>query len=225
MSRPRTAVIAGASGDLGKAIAARLKDAGFRTIGLARSKISSSSFDDACQAVDLGDRKALAATVTQLFADCGEVSLVVNAAGAYSKTLQEGLDPVVFRDNVAVAENILMLFTEQMKDTAGARIVTISSIDALYPNINSFSYSVAKSAIRTLVQLYKKQFRATRLNYDLILPGAVHTRMRGAKTEDKNALVQPEDVAATCLYLSGLSGNVATDEIVLYPKSFSFSQL
>lgn len=74
-----------------------------------------------------------------------------------------------------------------------------------------------------LVKLYQKRYRETSLNFDLICTGAVNTKMRADKIEDKEKLVQPEDIAKICYMLFDLNPNVALQEIVTYPKSFIYS--
>ena len=48
-------------------------------------------------------------------------------------------------------------------------------------NTNAFEYSVAKSGLRTLCKLYQKKFRKTKINFDLITAGAIHSLQRSHK--------------------------------------------
>jgi NADP-dependent 3-hydroxy acid dehydrogenase YdfG len=214
----RRALIAGSDGDVGRATVASFAAAGYETIGLSRAARHTEHLSRALS-VDLGDRAALAAVAEGL----PHVDVVINAAGSYRRTETEALDADMVRDNLGVAENILAIFTARLKDQPGSRIITIGSIDGVHPNRNSFSYSVAKAGIRTLVELYRSTYRASPINFDLISPGGINTRMRAAKQEDKTRLLQASDVAAFCVFLASLGAEVSVDEIVLSPRSFTYS--
>jgi NADP-dependent 3-hydroxy acid dehydrogenase YdfG len=214
----RSVVIAGSDGDVGRAVARAFREAGFRTIGLSRSARHQEHLDESLK-VDLANRAALAAVVAGL----ASVDVVVNAAGLYRRTEETAVDPELFANNLGIADNLLTLFTPRLADTPGARIITIGSLDGLYPNVNSFAYSVGKGAIRTLVALYKKAHQGSALNFDLISPGAINTRMRADKAEDKARLLQPDDVAKVCVFLGALGSHATVGEIVIHPKSFTYT--
>lgn len=221
-SIPKTmVVVAGSDGDIGQAVVSAFSSAGFRVTGLSRAERRTKKLDRSIR-VDLSDITAVRQAAKEIFSSAGSIPLVVNAAGGFRRTFQNAVDDEVFRNNFVVAENILKVFSEKMKTVRNARIITIGSWDGIYPNINSFSYSVTKSAIRTLVRLYQKTFRDSPLNFDLLLPGAVNTRMRKDKPEDKTALIQAEDIAKVCVCLGTLNSSAAIEEIVIYPKSGSY---
>ena len=131
----------------------------------------------------------------------------------------------MYADNIEIADKILSVFTPILKNRDSARIITIGSIDCLYPNTNAYAYSIAKASVRTLVHLYRKQYKGSKLNFDLILPGATNTKMRAHKQEDKAALIQPDDIGRLCAMLMACGSNVAFDDIIIYPKSFSYGGL
>ena len=222
MTPDRTVIVAGSDGDIGQAIARDFSKAGYRTIGISRAERCKGKLGLSYR-TDLSDANAVRDTATRIFSEAGPVRLVVNAAGQFHRTMDNASDADVFKNNFSVAENILKSFSERMKSIPQSRIITVGSWDGIYPNVNSYSYSVVKSAIRTLVRLYQKSFRDTPLNFDLLLPGAVNTRMRKDKAEDKTTLIQPEDIAQICVCLANLSTSSAIEEIVLYPKTGSYS--
>lgn len=215
-------IIAGAWGDVGRSIAHRFFQNGYKTVALGRRRQPSTHVTCAYD-LDLADTTALEQTAGRIWEEIGPADIVVNAAGAYTKTLEESWDEGMHRNNFCVAENCLKSFTPRLLQTPNSRIITIGSIDAVHPNMNSFSYSIAKGSIRTMVHLYKKKYRDSFLNFDLILPGGINTRMRAGKEENKERLLQPSDIAELCLNLASLKSRVSLDDIVVYPKSFSYS--
>lgn len=215
-------IIAGAWGDVGRSVTRHFFQKGYKTIVLGRQGHPSEDvvkFYD----LDLANFSALERTAERIWEEIGPANIVVNAAGAYSKTLEEAWDEKMHQNNFSIADNLLKVFTPRLLQTANARLITIGSIDSIHPNMNSFSYSIAKASIRTLIHLYKKRYRDSLLNFDLILPGGINTRMRAGKEENKERLLQPSDIAELCLSLASLKSHVCLDDIVVYPKSFSYS--
>jgi len=152
-----------------------------------------------------------------------DVKCVVNCAGYYEKTDEEVYNKEIYENNFKIAESLLRYFTVLLYSTEGARIITISSIDGRFPNTNSFAYSISKCSINTLVRLYRKKYISRKVNFDLILPGAMDTRMRKDKKEDKAMLLQTEDIAKLCLYIAGCPSSMCFDDITVYPKSFTYA--
>ena len=215
-------VVAGSDGDIGRSIVRLFSEKGVAPIGLSRTGKHRQGLSEAF-CLDLSDAAAVEAAVQKIASDGRKIRLVINAAGYYRKTTESAREEDVLKNNLGVTDNILRAFTPRMLGVDRARIITIGSIDHKYPNINSFSYSLAKASIKTLVELYRKRYRNSLANFDLISPGAVNTRMRADKDENKAALVQPEDVARICHMLYESGSNAAFDEIVVYPKSFAYS--
>jgi NADP-dependent 3-hydroxy acid dehydrogenase YdfG len=213
------AVIAGSSGDIGRAVAGALREAGFATIGLTRSGRYAAAVDQLVE-LDLANPLQVRQAADGLFAHA-PVRIVVNAAGTFERAHDLAAGADVLKNNLAVADNLLAAFTRHMVGTAGSRFITIASIDGLWANPSSVAYSVAKAGVRALVHSYRKVHRDAAVNFDLVSPGAVATRMRADKTEDKSRLLQPDDIARVCVFLSSLPPRVAIDEIVLHPKSFA----
>ena len=219
--KSQIAVIAGSDGDIGKVVAAHFHAECYTVIGLSRSAREIKNLDQSYK-LELSDFDAVEKLTGQIESEHGKVKTLVNCAGSFKRTLDVSNDPDVFKNNLIVADNLLKAFTPKMKETPGARIITVGSWDGLYPNINSYSYAVTKAGIRTLVQLYKKTHKETHLNFDMLLPGAVNTKMRKDKQEDKEGLVQCEDIAKLCVCLASMGSNLSLEEIVMYPKKSAY---
>lgn len=215
-------VIAGSDGDIGRALVRLFSAAGIKPVGLSRKALHKKGLSAALR-LDLSDPKAVEAAAKKLCAKGKTVRCVINAAGYWRKTGDASWEKDVLRHNLGVADNLLKAFTPRLAGVEGARIITIGSVDHKYPNVNSYSYTVAKAAVKALVGAYRKRHREGRVNFDLVAPGAVAGRMRAHKAEDKSALLQPEDVARVCRLLCSLGSNAAFEDIVIYPKTFAYS--
>lgn len=216
-----TVVIAGSDGDIGRALVRVFAANGVKPVGLSRKARHKAGLRASLR-LDLSDPKAVEAAARKL-ASRGPIRCVVNAAGYFRQTGDASWEKDVLRHNLGVADNLLKAFTPRLAGVEGARIVTIGSVDHKYPNVNSYSYTVAKAAVKALVGAYRKRHRDGTVNFDLVAPGAVAGRMRAHKPEDKAALLQPEDVARVCWLLCSLGSNAAFEDIVVYPKTFVYS--
>ena len=216
------AVIAGSDGDVGSAVVARFIDAGWAVATLSREARRSVPNTTSLRA-DLSDEAQVAGVAGVAAAHDPALRCVVNCAGYYERTAGQADNAAVRANNFRVAELLLKHFTPLMCDVEGARFITVSSIDGRFLNTNSFAYSIDKAAINALVGLYRKSHRSDRVNFDLILPGAINTRMRADKDENKDILIQPDDISGLCLFLAGCPSNLCFDDITIYPKSFSYS--
>ena len=217
-----TVVIAGSDGDIGRALVRLFAANGVKPVGLSRKARHKTGLSAALR-LDLSDPKAVEAAAKKLTARGKTVRCVVNAAGYFRKTDDASWEKDVLRHNLGVADNLLKTFTPRLAGVEGARIVTIGSVDHKYPNVNSYSYTVAKAAVKALVGAYRKRHRDGKVNFDLVAPGAIAGRMRAHKAEDKAALLQPEDVARVCWLLCSLGSHAAFEDIVIYPKTFVYS--
>ena len=215
-------LIAGAAGDLGKSLCRSFSEKGHTVIGISRKEFRPSNCEKP-YFVNLSNYEQLIKTNEAIEKDFGRPRIVINSAGFYLPTAEDASNKKVYENNFLVAENLLKLYSQKLSSIENSRIITISSIDGVYPNPNSFSYSIAKSSINTLIKLYTKKYRDSLLNFDLISPGAINTRMREAKKEIKEDLIQVEDVSKVCLMLGSMETNVSFEEIVIYPKKFSYS--
>lgn len=208
-------IVCGSDGDIGRAIVEALGRFDLPVIGISSKGLHTNGLLKSFTC-DLSDLKALAEVSEKIL----DPRFVINCAGFYQKTSNFSFDEKVFKNNVGIADNILSVFTSKI--VRGGRIITLASIDGKYPNTNSFSYSLAKGAVRNLVKLYKKKFKDQDINFDLISTGAVNTKMRKDKNENKEALVQPIDIAIVCSTLIAFTSNVSTEEIVIHPRSFTY---
>ena len=126
-------------------------------------------------------------------------------------------------EDFLVTKNILeVVINFLFKRKIETRIIAITSMDSIIPNINSFKYSIGKSSISTLIKLYKKKYKNTKLNFVEIAPGPINTVMRKNKKENKKNILQADDVSKICLTLSEISLNASFDTIKIFPKKWNY---
>ncbi|VWX47257.1 3-oxoacyl-(acyl-carrier-protein) reductase [Novosphingobium sp. 9U] len=219
----KVAIVTGAAGGIGAAIAARLHaesasviiadlkgDAAKATADKLVADAGGLAIGVAC---DVGAEEQVEATVRTALDRFGRLDVVVNNAGLMTfKTLAEftGEDWLkVLRVDLLGAA----FFTRQAflhcGDKGGA-IVNIASVHAIETSANAAPYSAAKAALLSLTRTSSIEGRDVRIRANAVLPGAIDTPMlwdnpnvkSGAETIDKRDVGTPEDIAAAVAFLA-----------------------
>lgn len=220
----RVAIVTGAAGGIGAAIADRLASEGARIViadlreAPARARADALTRDHGIQALgvacDVGDEAQVTACVAAALSAFGRLDVVVNNAGLMTfKTLAEwtGDDWLnVLRVDLLGAA----FFTKQaflhMDLERGGAIVNIASVHAVMTSANAAPYSAAKAAVLSLTRTTSIEGRPRHIRANAVLPGAIDTPMlwdnpnirSGAEVIDKKDVGRPEDIAAAVAYLA-----------------------
>lgn len=221
--KSRVAIVTGAVGGIGAAIAARLHAEGAAVIiadlkadlaeaaaGNLISKAGGQAIGVGC---DVGAEDQVEATVKTALDRFGRMDVIVNNAGLMTfKTLAEWTEPdwlKVLRVDLLGAA----YFTKQAFlhcSEAGGAIVNIASVHAVATSANAAPYSAAKAAMLSLTRTTSIEGRDRKIRANAVLPGAIDTPMlwdnpnvkSGAETIDKRDVGTPEDIAAAAAFLA-----------------------
>jgi len=181
----RVAVVTGASGTIGGAIARGLAAAGCTVGALARrrdrlesvvSELGASAF--ALEA-DVLDREALHSARDELFARCGRLDVLVNCAGgnvaaattgerSFFELPPEALEEVV-RLNLHGTLLPCQVLGEAMGD--GGSIVNISSLSADRPLTRTVGYGAAKAGVENFTRWLAVELAPAGIRVNAIAPG------------------------------------------------------
>ncbi len=177
MSAKLVAVVTGATGGIGAAIAEALQPE-FEVIGLdLRADAGSVPVIQA----DVTDRRSIEAAAAAVARDHGEVRLVVNAAG--SLTMNRFLDLPddewrrVLDINAYGTFLVGQVFAREMSQRAAGRIVNVASIAAKTPLANQAHYCAAKAAVMMLGRVMALELAEHGIRVFTICPGAVDTEL------------------------------------------------
>ena len=221
-------LVLGSTGGVGKSVAAKFIKHGWNVTGLSRRL--NQELKNNIVVEDFLNLDLINSIAEGIIKKQGQIHCIVNCIGQWGdqeKTQGEhnfqntGWDQGVFNSNFIVADVMFRKFVPILLKQNNGRFITISSVDAKYPNTNSFTSSCSKSAVTTLSNLYKKKYRDTDVNFDVLHPGGVNTEMRKNK-EDKSLIIQPEDIASLCYFLANTDKRVSFDEIIFTPKRFQY---
>ena len=224
----RTALVAGASSGIGLATALAFADAGARVHAAARRaeliEPAAGGRDLVAHRLDVTDRPAVAQLVERIAAD-GPLHALVAAAGANvrRRRLAE-LDPEAFDDLVAVnltgAINLVRACIEPLRAARGD-VVLIGSVSGSWPDRSGPAYQATKAALLGFARgaAFDEQ---DGVRFTTIMPGVVDTAILAQRPEPQSAelrtrMLQPEDVAAACLFAVSLPPRAHVPELTILP--------
>ena len=218
----RAALVTGASGGLGAAIARTLhaQGAAVALSGTRREALDALVAElgeraHACPA-DLRDAGAAEALVAAAEATCGPLHVLVNNAGLTRDMLalrmkDDDWDAVLDVDLSAPFRLARAALRGMLKRRAG-RIIGISSIVGATGNPGQANYAAAKAGLVGMSKALAQEVGSRGITVNVVAPGFIETPMTDALTADQRGKLtaaiplgrmgQPGDVASAVLYLA-----------------------
>jgi len=233
--RGRVALVFGAGSGIGRATALALARAGYAVgIGGRRPEllktVAASIEADGGQAeavpVDVTDRLQVDAALRRIVDRWSALDVVVNSAG--TNLIRRRLDAISPADwdevvsvNLTGAFHITQAAVPEMRHRGGV-IIHVSSISGRWADFSGPAYQAAKHGIIGLCQATMIEERLNGIRISAILPGLVDTPLIARRPQPVPRTVldqamQPDDVAAACLFLAGLSPRSYIPELIIMP--------
>lgn len=234
----KTAVITGGGSGVGRAIALKLAAQGWRVVTAGRRAVALNETTQLAGAhasrithhvCDIGHASAVEEMGKQILNDCGEVHLLVNAAGTNAP--RRALEVLSLEDyHAMIATNLngayycVQAFLPQMRARKRGLIVNIVSDAAKQASAKAGpAYVMSKFGLVGLTQSINAEERPNGIRACAILPGDIDTPLLDKRPAPPDAtararMLRAEDVADCALFCINLPEHVVVEEMLVRPR-------
>jgi len=190
-AKQRTALVTGAAGSLGRAVALALRDRGCRVVALDRSAEMLAAFasEYRLEAVvcDLLDPAAVESSVAQIWQQYGPISILVNAVGwIHSAPLINIAARTERKHSLEAWRRVLDLnltapfiaaasVVDRMVATRTRGVVVNFSSVAAAGNAGQGAYSAAKAGVEAMTRAWAKELGLLGIRFIAVSPGFIDT--------------------------------------------------
>lgn len=238
MENKKLALITGAAGGIGCAIARKLKDDGFDLALHARNlkpeleALKNELEDDGCRVqIVLGDISSFEdckRMIDEILAENGSVDVLVNNAGMTRDKLVMMMKTEDFTDVIDTNLNgtfyLSKLVSKSMMKKRAGRIINMSSVVGIHGNAGQANYAASKAGIIGLTKSFAKEFASRNILVNAIAPGFIVSPMTDMLSEKVKEeikadiplaeLGRAEDVAELVSFLAGDSSRYITGQVI-----------
>ena len=205
LEQGKAALITGAAGGLGSALAHALADRGchlalvdidHQALETLATSLRRPALTISSHTVDLRSSAAIQALGREVRQQHSALHLLINNAGM---TLQKSVETHseadwqrVFDLNFWATVNGCREFVPMLKATGSGHIVNLSSMAACYGMPSQSSYSSSKAAVQAFSESLRTELRGQHIGVSCINPGAINTRMIQATLSESDDIAQAE---------------------------------
>lgn len=214
-------VVTGASGALGKVVAASALAKGARVAGIdhAASAVKATPERIELGGVDLTDateaRKAIDAAASHF----GKLDALINIAGGFAfETTAEG-DPKTWQRmyalNVLTALNASRSAIPHLSASGAGHIVNVGAMGALQAGTGMGAYAASKAGVHRLTEALAAEWKG-RITVNAVLPSTIDTAANRVSmpNADFAKWVRPEELAAVILFLASDAASAVTGALL-----------
>lgn len=222
--RDRVAIVTGASGNVGAAVAGTFLDAGAKLVLLDRAhdKLvahygAQLSAGHLAFGVDLSDEAQVRTVVDEVVAKLGRVDVLVNTVGGYL-----GGSPVADTDwaafekmltlNLKVAHATTRAVLPRLVAQRAGKIVHVASLAGLAGSAGESAYAGAKAALLRMIESLAHEVKASGVQVNAVLPGTIDTPQNRAWMSPEAAAlaIDPKAISDVIAFLSSDASRAVT---------------
>lgn len=162
-----------------------------------------------------------------------QIHVLVNNAGAtwgesintYPDQAFEKVMNLNLKRVFSLTQAMLPLLQKAATKERPASIINIGSVDGIHiPTQETYAYSASKAALHQMTRVMAGHLGEKHITCNAIAPGPFESKMMAATLRDFGEQIvsnvplgrigQPEDVAATCIYLASRAGAYTTGAVI-----------
>jgi 3-oxoacyl-[acyl-carrier protein] reductase len=229
-----TALVTGASGGIGSAVAKALASHGARIAlsGTREEALKAVAADIGGDSVilpcNLSDAAAVDALVPSAVAALGQIDILVNNAGVTRDNLvmrmkDEEWDDVI-RINLEAAFRLIRAASKPMMKARFGRIITITSVVGTTGNPGQANYAASKGGLTAMSKALAQELASRNITVNCVAPGFIASPMTDAlREEQKEALTlripagrlgDGADIGAAVTYLASREAAYVTGQTI-----------
>ena len=217
----KVVVVTGASGALGKVVAAAALGQGAQVAGIDHAKSQTSAGDKRIElgGVDLTDvaqaKQAMAAVVGHF----GKIDALINIAGGFAfETVADGDSTTwhrMFALNVLTTLNASRSAIPHLAASSAGRIINVGAMGALQAGSGMGAYAASKAGVHRLTEALAAEWKG-KITVNAVLPSIIDTAANRASmpNADFAKWVRPEELANVILFLASDAASAVTGALV-----------
>jgi 3-oxoacyl-[acyl-carrier protein] reductase len=227
-----TALVTGASGGIGSAVATALAAQGARVAlsgtreDALRAVAADLPHDPVVLPCNLGDREAVDGLIPRAIEALGQLDILVNNAGVTRDNLvmrmkDEEWDDVI-RINLEAAFRLIRAASKPMMKARFGRIITITSVVGATGNPGQANYAASKGGLTAMSKALAQELASRNITVNCVAPGFITSPMTdGLPDAQKEALLgriplgalgEGSDIAAGVVYLASRDAAYVTGQ-------------
>lgn len=233
----RIALVTGASRGIGRAIAARLAQAGITVVGTATSESGAAVISDYLKAAGspgagkvlrVDDDTSVAEGVAEISGEFGAPTILVNNAGITRDNIllrmkQEEWSSVI-DTNLNSLYRVCKACARGMTKARWGRIINITSVVGSMGNIGQSNYAATKAGAEGFSRSLARELGSRGITVNCVAPGFIDTDMTRELPDEQRDLLkqqiplgrlgQPEEIAELVAFLASDQGGYITGETI-----------
>ena len=230
----KSALVTGASGGIGGAIAKALHARG-ATVGLSGTRVEpleklKAELGERAHVLpaDLGDPVAIEALLKSADAALGGIDILINNAGLTRDNLAMRMKDEdwqkVIDVNLTAGFRLARGAMRGMMKKRWGRIIGITSVVGVTGNPGQANYAAAKAGMIGMSKSLAQEVASRGITVNCVAPGFIETQMTGALNEDQKARImtvvpagrlgQSDEIAAAVVYLASPEAAYVTGQTI-----------